>query len=177
MSGRFRWRTGKSADRPSGWAVGRARGFAAARSARSPFGRDGGGFAVEAAIVAPAVVGLILVTVAAGRVQTAAGTVEAAARSAARTASLARGVDAMDAAAKKSAVEAMEQQGVHCASSRVTVAHGELVSHGTTMATVTVSVRCEVGLSDLLGGPNLNGPVSKTLTGSFVSVVDRYRGG
>lgn len=147
--------------------------------ARSAHGRDGGGLAVEAAIVAPAVVGLILVAVAAGRVQTAAGTVEAAARSAARTASLERDATAMEAAAEKSAEDSMAQQGMHCVGGgkTATLTHGELVSHGITMATVTVSVRCEVALADLLGGPGRGGPLSKTLTGSFVSVVDRYRGG
>ncbi|MFE2177482.1 TadE/TadG family type IV pilus assembly protein [Kitasatospora sp. NPDC059462] len=156
--------------RPVGW----ARRFAARPPGGATRGRDGGSAAIEAAIVAPAVVALILVAVAAGRVQTAGGTVEAAARSAARTASLARSVDGMDGAAKAAAEHALRQQGVHCRSSKVDVRHGELVSHGVTLATVEVTVRCEVGLGDLVGGPNL--PLSKTLTGRFVSVVDRYRG-
>ncbi|MFC5663258.1 TadE/TadG family type IV pilus assembly protein [Kitasatospora misakiensis] len=158
----------------SGRSAGWPRGFVARRAARSGRGRDGGSTAVEAAIVAPAVVALILVAVAAGRVQTAAGTVEAAARSAARTASMARSVDGMDGAAKKAAEDAMRQQGVHCRSSKVTVVHGELVSHGVSLAKVEVTVRCEVSLGDLVGGPNVS--LTKTLTGRFTSVVDRYRG-
>ncbi|MFF2952595.1 TadE/TadG family type IV pilus assembly protein [Kitasatospora sp. NPDC057965] len=170
MSARVRYRAARSAGRPAGW----VRRFTVRRPTRAARRSDGGSTAVEAAIIAPAVVALILVAVAAGRVQTAGGTVEAAARSAARTASLARSVDGMDGAAKAAAEHAMEQQGVHCRTSKVEVRHGELVSHGATLATVEVTVRCEVGLGDLIGGPDV--PLTKTLTGWFVSVVDRYRG-
>lgn len=164
----------RRAGRP-GRAAGRGSRFARLRSARSARGRDAGGVAIEAAIVAPGVVALILVAVAAGRVQTAAGTVEAAARSAARTASLARSVDGMDELVKKTAAETLRQQGVTCRDSDTVVKHGELISHGVTLATVEVTVRCEVGLSDLLPGPGM--PGTKRLEGRFVSVVDRYRAG
>ncbi|WP_380281250.1 TadE/TadG family type IV pilus assembly protein [Kitasatospora purpeofusca] len=166
MSARVRCRSA----RPAGW----VRRLAVRLPGRAARGRDGGSAAIEAAIVMPVVVALILVAVAAGRVQTAGGTVEAAARSAARTASMARSVDGMDDAAKKAAEDALRQQGVHCRSSDVEVGHGELVSHGVTLATVEVTVWCEVGLGDLIGGPDV--PLTKTLTGRFVSVVDRYRG-
>ncbi|MFE7559482.1 TadE/TadG family type IV pilus assembly protein [Kitasatospora sp. NPDC057500] len=156
---------------PAGW----VRRFAVRRPARSARGRDRGSAAIEAAIVAPAVVALILVAVAAGRVQTAGGSVEAAARSAARTASLARSVDGMDDAVEAAAEHALAQEGVHCRNTdKAALVHGELVSHGVTLATVEVTVRCEVGLGDLVGGPDV--PLTKTLTGRFVSVVDRYRG-
>ncbi|GAA2820983.1 TadE/TadG family type IV pilus assembly protein [Kitasatospora sp. CM 4170] len=157
--------------RTAGWA-GR---LAARRAARSAHGRDAGGVAIEAAIVAPAVVALILATVAAGRVQTAAGTVESAARSAARTASLARSVDGMDDVVKKAAADTMRQQGVACRDWDADVKHGELVTHGAPLVTVEVTVVCEVPLNDLLPGPGM--PWTKRLTGRFVSVVDRYRGG
>ncbi|MFB8237439.1 TadE/TadG family type IV pilus assembly protein [Kitasatospora purpeofusca] len=153
---------------------GRWRGLLARRTARSGRGRDGGSAAIEAAIVAPAVVALILVAVAAGRVQTAGGTVEAAARSAARTASLERGGRAaMEAAAKKAAADAMRQQGVHCKKSDTEVKPGAIRNQGVDWETVEVTVTCEVYLADLIGGPNV---LPKTLTGRFVSVVDRYRG-
>ncbi|WP_327075446.1 pilus assembly protein [Kitasatospora purpeofusca] len=155
--------------RPGGW----PRGFAARRAARWHRGRDGGSVAIEAAIVAPAVVALILVAVAAGRVQTAGGTVEAAARSAARAASLARGKADMDAAAEAAAADSMRQQGVNCRKSKVTVGHKKRTSQGVDWDTVEVTVTCEVYLGDLLGGPEV---LPKTLTGWFVSVVDRYRG-
>lgn len=117
-------------------------------------------------------VALILVAVAAGRMQTAGGTVEAAARSAARAASMARTGD-MDAAAKASAADSMRQQGVHCRTSKVTVEKKKRTSQGVTWETVEVTVKCEVYLGDLIGGPDL---FPKTLTGWFASVIDRYRG-
>ncbi|AUY48846.1 pilus assembly protein [Streptomyces sp. CB01881] len=131
--------------------------------------------AIEAAVVAPGVVALILVAVAAGRVQTAAGTVEAAARSAARTASLVRSAAGMDELVERTARATLQQQGVDCRTSKVTWKPGQLESRGVVMATVEVTVVCEVGLSDLVPGPGM--PGTKTLTGSFTSVVDRYRGG
>ncbi|MGW6912445.1 TadE/TadG family type IV pilus assembly protein [Kitasatospora sp. NPDC054939] len=130
--------------------------------------------AIEAAIVAPAVVALVLVAVAAGRLQTAAGTVEAAARSAARTASLARSVDGMEDAARASAAVTLNQQGVNCRDLHVDLAHGELDTPVGPLATVTVRITCGVGLSDLLFGPGM--PVTRTLVGEFTSVLDRYRG-
>ncbi|WP_328953929.1 TadE/TadG family type IV pilus assembly protein [Kitasatospora purpeofusca] len=159
---------GRRGRRSGGW----PRGFAARRAARSGRGRDGGSTAIEAAIVAPAVVALILVAVVAGRMQTAGGTVEAAARSAARAASMARAGD-MDAAAKASAADSMRQQGVHCRTSKVTVEKKKRTSQGVTWETVEVTVSCQVYLGDLIGGPDL---FPKTLTGWFASVVDRYRG-
>ncbi|WP_051836491.1 TadE/TadG family type IV pilus assembly protein [Streptomyces sp. NRRL WC-3742] len=137
--------------------------------------RDGGGLAIEAALIAPSVVALVLVAVAAGRVQTAAGTVEAAARSGARTASLQRDPAAREKPARESALATLSQQGVVCSSSEVHYTTGELVLPGGNVTTVTVTVVCEVELSDLLGGPTGLG-VTKRLEGRFTSVVDRYRG-
>ncbi|MBP0448078.1 pilus assembly protein [Kitasatospora sp. RG8] len=154
-----------------GW----GRRFAAWRTARSGRGRAGGGVAIEAAVVAPGVVALILVAVAAGRVQTAAGTVEAAARSAARTASLVRSAAGMDELVERTARATLQQQGVDCRRSKVTWKPGQLESRGVVMATVEVIVECEVGLSDLVPGPRM--PGTKKLIGRFTSVVDRYRGG
>ncbi|MFF2042062.1 TadE family protein [Kitasatospora sp. NPDC058170] len=143
---------------------------------RSGRGRDGGGVAIEAAIVAPAVVTLILLAIAAGRVQTTASGVEAAARSAARTVSLARTVDATaaDRVAEQAAREVLAQQGIDCGKLDVAAEDGILHTESGDLTTVTVRVSCTVGLSDLVAGPNL--PVTKTLIGRFVSVVDRYRG-
>ncbi|MEU6237111.1 TadE/TadG family type IV pilus assembly protein [Kitasatospora sp. NPDC047058] len=152
-----------------------ARRAAVRRAARSRRGRDGGGVAIEAAIVVPGVVALILVAVAAGRVQTAAGTVEAAARSAARTASLARSADGMDDLVERTATATLRQQGVDCVRTDVSWKPDTLRSNGADLATVEVTVVCEVPLGDLV--PGGVAPGTKTLSGSFVSVVDRYRGG
>ncbi|MFF0409348.1 TadE/TadG family type IV pilus assembly protein [Kitasatospora sp. NPDC004745] len=141
----------------------------------APRRRDGGGIAIEAAIVVPAVVGLVLVAIAAGRVQTTAGTVEAAARAGARTASLQRSVDGMTQPARESALDTLRQQGVSCRGSDVRVVPGQLDLPGGTVATVRVTVVCDVELADLIGGPS-GVPVTKHLVGEFTSVVDRYRG-
>ncbi|MFE7524185.1 TadE/TadG family type IV pilus assembly protein [Kitasatospora sp. NPDC057542] len=140
-----------------------------------PRRRDRGGIAIEAAIVVPGVVGLVLVAIAAGRVQTTAGTVEAAARAGARTASLQRSVDGMDQPARDSALATLRQQGVSCRDGDVRVGKGELNLPGGPVTTVTVTVVCDVELADLLGGPS-GVPVTKHLVGEFTSVVDRYRG-
>lgn len=136
---------------------------------------DRGGIAIEAAIVVPGVVGLVLLAIAAGRVQTAAGTVEAAARTGARTGSLQRSVAGADGPAKESALAALRQQGVSCRTADVHVDEGTLDLPGGPVATVTVRVTCDVELADLLGGPS-GLPVTKHLVGEFTSVMDRYRG-
>ncbi|GHF32871.1 hypothetical protein GCM10018790_08110 [Kitasatospora xanthocidica] len=151
------------------------RGIPAPRRWRPRRRRDRGGIAIEAAIVVPSVVGLVLVAIAAGRVQTSAGGVEAAARAAARTASLQRSVDGMDRPAKDSAYATLRQQGVSCRNDDVRVVKGELDLPGGPVATVTVTVVCDVELADLLGGPS-GVPLTKHLVGEFTSVVDRYRG-
>ncbi|MGA5700542.1 TadE/TadG family type IV pilus assembly protein [Peterkaempfera bronchialis] len=132
-----------------------------------------GSVALEAAIIVPAVLLFVLLAIAAGRLQTAGGTVDAAARAAARSASLARTAETARQAAHSAAEETLKQQGVHCDSTRVEVDTGRFsVPLGET-GQVTAVVRCTVPLNDLL----LNGlPGSRTMTGRFTSVVDRYRG-
>ncbi|MFD0400678.1 TadE/TadG family type IV pilus assembly protein [Kitasatospora sp. NPDC127121] len=150
----------RSARRPRWWPVRRS---------------DGGAVAIEAAIVVPPVVGLVLVAIAAGRVQTTAGTVEAAARAGARTASLQRSVDGMTQPGRDSALATLRQQGVSCRNGDVQVVPGRLDLPGGAVTTVKVTVVCDVELADLLGGPS-GVPVTKHLVGEFTSVVDRYRG-
>ncbi|MGW2371481.1 TadE/TadG family type IV pilus assembly protein [Kitasatospora sp. NPDC001683] len=142
---------------------------------RRPRRPDRGGIAIEAAIVVPGVVGLVLLAIAAGRVQTAAGTVEAAARAGARTGSLQRSVAGVDQPARDSALATLRQQGVSCREQDVRVSTGELQLEGGPVVTVKVTVVCDVELADLLGGPS-GVPVTKHLVGEFISVMDRYRG-
>ncbi|MFC9328029.1 TadE/TadG family type IV pilus assembly protein [Kitasatospora sp. NPDC057015] len=129
--------------------------------------------AIEAAILAPALVVFILLAVAAGRIQTAGGTVEAAARAGARTASISREPARADADARAAADAVLRQDGVSCQRLDIAVGRGELETPAGRLVTVTVSVSCEVGLGDLVV-PGL--PGSKALKAEFVSVVDRYRG-
>ncbi|MFJ7249240.1 pilus assembly protein [Kitasatospora sp. NPDC098652] len=123
----------------------------------------------------PGVVGLVLLAIAAGRVQTAAGTVEAAARAGARTGSLQRSAVAVDGPAKESALATLRQQGVSCRNSDVQVSEAPMDLPGGRVVAVTVTVSCDVELADLLGGPS-GLPVTKHLVGEFTSVMDRYRG-
>ncbi|WP_051824605.1 TadE/TadG family type IV pilus assembly protein [Kitasatospora aureofaciens] len=136
---------------------------------------DRGGIAIEAAIVVPGVIGLVLLAIAAGRVQTAAGTVEAAARAGARTGSLQRSVAGVDKPARESALATLHQQGVTCRHEDVRVTTDELTLDDGPVVTVRVTVDCDVELADLLGGPS-GLPVTKHLSGEFISVMDRYRG-
>lgn len=134
---------------------------------------DRGSVAVEAAILAPAVVVFVLLAIAAGRMQTAGGTVDAAARAAARTASITREPGAVDSAARAAADDVLRQDGVSCQQLRVDIERGTLGTPAGPVATIRVRVGCTIGLRDLVV-PGL--PGTKTLTGDFTSVVDRYRG-
>ncbi|MFF4649267.1 TadE/TadG family type IV pilus assembly protein [Streptomyces sp. NPDC001380] len=140
----------------------------------APGGRgEEGSVALEAAIIAPALILFVLLAVAAGRLQTAGGTVDAAARAAARSASLARTAEAAQQAASGAAEETLRQQGVHCTARSVDVDTAGLGAPLGQTGEVTAVVRCTVQLDDLL----LSGlPGSRTMTGRFTSVVDRYRG-
>jgi Flp pilus assembly protein TadG len=140
---------------------------------------DRGAVAVEAAMLVPFVLVFVLIAVAAGRIQTAGGVVDSAARAGARTASLARAqADPQAGGSDKvvdSAVQAvLKDQDLVCArESTDPPQYGTLATPAGPVGTVTVTVHCTVRLDDLL----LAGlPGSKTMTGEFTSVIDRYRG-
>jgi Flp pilus assembly protein TadG len=135
--------------------------------------REQGSFAVEAALIAPVVLSFVMLVVAAGRLQTAGGTVDAAARAAARSASLARTEPAARQAASAAAEDTLVQQGVRCTATNVQLDTGDFAPPAGETGQVTATVRCTVPLDDLM----LRGlPGSRTMTGRFTSVVDRYRG-
>ncbi|RKE22587.1 TadE/TadG family type IV pilus assembly protein [Streptomyces sp. TLI_171] len=137
--------------------------------------RDRGSFAVEAAILVPVVLTFALMAVAAGRVQTTGAVVDAAARSGARAASLARTPEGAEQAAADAVAQALADRGVQCATEPVGAPeYGTIGSGAGQLTTVTVRVACTVAFGDLL---ELDGiPGHKTITGTFTSVVDRYRG-
>ncbi|WP_217712109.1 pilus assembly protein [Kitasatospora sp. NA04385] len=116
-----------------------------------------------------------LMAVAAGRLQTTGAVVDAAARAGARAASLARTPEGARQAAADAVGQALAARQVRCETEPTgDPEYGSLRTDGGTLTTVTVRVSCTVPLSDLLG---LDGtPGSKTLTGTFTSVLDRYRG-
>jgi Flp pilus assembly protein TadG len=134
-------------------------------------GTESGNAALELVVLAPVLLFLLGLVIAAGRTTIAQGSVDAAARDAARQASIALTPDAADSAALSSATAALSQDGLDCApvvtvdTSQFSVPVGE-------PATVTATVTCTVSLSDLLV-PGL--PGSQTLSSTFTSPLDPYR--
>jgi Flp pilus assembly protein TadG len=136
---------------------------------------EAGNAALELVILAPIVIFLIGLAVAAGRTSVAQGSVQAAARDAARQASISRTPAAATLAATTSATAELAQEGLDCVPApavRVDVTQFTTVPVGEP-ATVTATVSCVVPLSDLL----LPGtPGSKSLSASFTSPLDPFRG-
>ncbi|WP_033222538.1 TadE/TadG family type IV pilus assembly protein [Kitasatospora phosalacinea] len=142
---------------------------------RSRRGADRGSFAVEAAVLVPVILSFALMAVATGRLQTTGAVVDAAARAGARAASLARTPEGAQRAAAEAVGQALAARQVRCESEPAgEPEYGTLKTDGGTLTTVTVRVSCTVPLADLIGLDAM--PGSKTLTGTFTSVLDRYRG-
>ncbi|MDH6125335.1 TadE/TadG family type IV pilus assembly protein [Kitasatospora sp. GP82] len=135
---------------------------------------DAGSVAVEAAIIIPVVVIFVMIAVVAGRIQTTGGVVDAAARSGARAASLARTPEGARQAADDAAQEVFRDQRVPCSDTSIApVEYGTISTPTGQLDTVSVTVSCKVALDYLsVGGV----PGSRTMTGRFTSVIDRYRG-
>jgi Flp pilus assembly protein TadG len=140
---------------------------------RRRFGRDdAGNAALELVILAPVILFLLGLVIAAGRTSVAQGSVAAAARDAARQASISLTPAAAQAAAMSSAQAALGQDGLSCDPVvRVNVS-GFGVPVGEP-ASVRATVTCRVSLSNLLV-PGM--PGSRTLTATFTSPLDPFRG-
>jgi Flp pilus assembly protein TadG len=135
--------------------------------------RSAGNAALELVILAPALLLIISLVIAAGRTSLAQGSVSAAARDAARQASIARTPGQARASARTGALSELAQQGLHCAPATVSVNLAGFAVPIGLPASVSVTVTCQVSLSDLM----LPGvPGSKVLRAKFVSPLDPYRG-
>ncbi|MGW3149742.1 TadE/TadG family type IV pilus assembly protein [Streptomyces sp. NPDC001177] len=133
---------------------------------------DEGSAAIEAAIVLPALIMFLCLAIAGGRIVTSGAKIDSAAEDAAREASIHRTAAAAQSAAQSAAAESLDDQGIKCASTSVSINTGGLSVPVGQVGTVTVTVTCTVNLSDLL----LPGvPGAKTLTSTATSVVDQYR--
>ena len=133
---------------------------------------DDGNAALELLILAPVILALIGLVIAAGRTSVAQGSVDAAAREAARQASISLSPAAARQAALSSANAALRADGLHC---KPVVTLDLLNGFNTPLglpAQVSASVSCTVRLSDLLV-PGI--PGSRRLTASFTSPLDPYR--
>lgn len=133
---------------------------------------DDGNAALELVILAPVLLALLGLVVAAGRMSIAQGSVDAAARDAARQASIALTPAAAQAAGQASARAVLRHDGLDCrpvvlvnVSQFATRAPGE-------PAAVTATVQCTISLSDL-ALPGM--PGSDRLQAEFTSPLDIYR--
>jgi Flp pilus assembly protein TadG len=135
-------------------------------------GRDTGNAALELVILAPVILFLLGLVIAAGRTSVAQGSVAAAARDAARQASISLTPGAAQTAALSSARAALGQDGLNCEPVVTVNVSGFGVPVGEP-ADVQATVTCRVSLSSLLV-PGM--PGSKTLQATFTSPLDPYRG-
>lgn len=138
-------------------------------------GRTGerGSATVELVLIAPALLALFALTVLAGRIVLAGGTVEQVAAAGARAASLTRSPTEATAAAQAAVGTAMGEQHLQCRTVTVTVdTSGFAVPLGQP-ASVRVEVSCRVQLADL-SLPGL--PGSRLLADHAISPLDPYRG-
>lgn len=138
--------------------------------------RDGeaGNAALELVLLAPIVLALIGLVIAAGRTSLAQGSVQAAARDAARQASIARTPQQALLAAATSAQAELSREGLSC--SPVPAVRVNVTGFGAPLgqpASVSATVTCQVPLSDLLL-PGI--PGSRKLRARFSSPLDPYRG-
>jgi Flp pilus assembly protein TadG len=133
---------------------------------------DEGSAAIEAAIIVPLLVVFLCMALAGGRIVIAGAKIDAASEDAAREASIHRTAAAAQSAAHTAAAQSLDDQGIKCASTGVSINTGGLSVPVGQVATVTATVTCTVNLSDLL----LPGvPGARTLTSTATSVVDQYR--
>jgi Flp pilus assembly protein TadG len=120
-------------------------------------------------LLTPLLVLIMLLAVAAGRLVQARMEVDSAARQAARAASLARDPAAAAAAATATAQQALASQHITCDPLNVTPGLSDFTPGGQ----VTVQVSCTVSLAGL---SMLHLPGAQTLTSSFTSPIDEFRG-
>ena len=138
--------------------------------------REEGNAALELVILAPVILLLIGMVVAAGRIAIANGSIDAAARDAARQASLARSPQQARSAAVGSAMSALAGDGLSCSPAPAVRTPGIVADFGVPLgqpASVTVVVVCRVSLSGLVL-PGLPGSVPLRYT--FTSPLDPFRG-
>ena len=132
---------------------------------------DHGNAALELVILAPVMLGLVALVIAAGRTTIAQSAVNAAARDAARQASISLTQEEAQAAAQASAGTSLRSDGLDC----VPIVGTDVSQFGTVPghpATVTATVSCTVPLADL-ALPGLPGSVR--LQATFTSPLDIYR--
>lgn len=131
-----------------------------------------GSVSVELALVVPALVLVLGLLVAGGRLWFARTSVTEGAQSAARAGSLARSATAAAAEGAAAGRASLATAGLRCATTSVQVETGAFAVPVGTPATVRATVRCRVPLTDVLL-PGLPGSVN--LEGQGAAALDTYR--
>ena len=136
---------------------------------------DRGNAAIEAGIIAPALIAFLSLVFLVGRIVLARAAVDEAARDAARQASISRNVTDARSQALNTGTSTLINNHLHCSNLSVDPG-GDLDAQFTkpigTLAQVHVTVTCVVSYSDL-GYPWL--PGSKVIKSEFWSVIDWWR--
>jgi Flp pilus assembly protein TadG len=133
---------------------------------------EAGSVAVEIALLAPALVLVLGLLIAGGRLWFARTAVVEAAQASARAASLARSPGEASAVGADAGRQSMTTAGLRCASSSVRVSTAAFAVPVGTPATVTSDVSCAVPFGDVLL-PGLAGSID--LAGHGSAALDTYR--
>lgn len=131
-----------------------------------------GAVAVELALCFPALLLVLAMLIAGGRIWFARTTVIEAAQTAARTGSLARSASEARSSGRDAGTQSMTTAGLRCDASSVTVNTAGFSVPVGTPATVTATVECHVFLADLVL-PVVPGSIQLSGVGS--SALDTYR--
>jgi Flp pilus assembly protein TadG len=131
-----------------------------------------GAAAVELTLLVPALLLMLGLLVAGGRLWFARTTVNEAAQTAARAASLARSTYAATAAGREAGAQSLETAGLRCRSTSISINAAAFGVPAGTPSTVTSPITCNVDFSDVM----LPGwPGSMELTGRGSAALDTYR--
>lgn len=133
---------------------------------------EAGSVAVEVALLAPALVLVLGLLVAGGRLWFARTAVVEAAQASARAASLARGAGEAVAVGTDAGRQSMTTAGLRCATTSVQVSTAAFAVPVGTPATLTSDVTCDVAFGDVLL-PGM--PGTMRLTGRGSAALDTYR--
>lgn len=133
---------------------------------------DRGSVSVELTLMVPALMLVLGLLIAGGRIWFAKTTVNEAAQTAARAGSLSRSAEGAAVAGRAAGQQSMATGGLACADESVTVGTAGFSVPVGTPATITSSIQCRVRLADLLL-PVIPGSIQLRATGS--AALDTYR--
>lgn len=136
------------------------------------FRPDRGSVSVELSVLVPTLMLILGLLIAGGRIWFAKTTVNEAAQTAARAASLARSAEGAAVAGGAAGRQSMATEGLSCRDGSVSVNTAAFAVPVGTPATITSTIQCRVRLSDLVL-PGLPGSIQ--LSGAGSAALDTYR--